>query len=356
MARFHSLRGIHPESETERFAFLDNIMKGDEDRLDRHQSKAKQAMPSVLAGFARPVIANIAIIVKQSLMWWFRVPVKLFRPYAVNPWMMLHELAESESKEFNSRYITEIVKRDGFKVVIRNVWPPMLANGIAGASLFHSYTVCNIWLRSRNFDGPSAYFLAGGISGVVHSCVATPMDHLTKRAFQENSIRFWYHGYHQVVKNTLNLIPGSNIKKVKILYQDLVFNSMRDIAGFALFFGVYENLQSIGRNHLSADRHDIGSFGKALVTGGTLLMSGAAAGSAYQLVAFPLNQLKGVFSSVQKDSCRNLSKLEVAKIIRATTPISAIFSGISTQIRISVPPSALGLLIYELSKDWIMKL
>ena len=337
-------------------------MKTDGDSLDRHQSKTKQAMPGILAGFARPVITNIAIIIKQSLMWWFRVPVKLFRPYAVNPWIMLHELAESESKALNSRYITEIVKRNGIKVVFRNVGPPMLANGIAGASLFHSYTVCNIWLRSRNFNVPSGYFLAGGVSGLVHSCVATPMDRLAKRALKEDAIRFWYHGYHRVVKNTLNLIPGSNISKIKILYQDLVFNTMRDIAGFALFFGVYENIQSIGRNHLSADRHDISpdppfvSFGKSIVTGGTLLVSGAAAGSAYQLVAFPLNQLKGVFNSVQKDSGRNLSKLEVAKMIRATIPISAIFSGISTQILIAVPPSALGLLIYELFKDWIMKL
>jgi hypothetical protein len=184
------------------------------------------AVPGLLAGFSRTFLTKSVLfglsIVREVIQWWFRVPIKMFRPYAVNPWMVLNEMAITDGKQLTYRYVQTAVKREGWRVVALNVLPLMLANGTVGAVLFHTYTVA-----SSRIQSPYRFYLAGGIAGLFSSTVSTPMDRLTRMIVKGHSVQQRHQGIHHAAHSALKAVRGDLLSKIRFFYRGFGFNSIK---------------------------------------------------------------------------------------------------------------------------------
>ena len=72
---------------------------------------------SVLAGMSRSIATNTSIVIisilKGTIKWWFRVPVKLFRPYVLNPWWIFTEMAKKHGQSLSPSFIRFIITNHG---------------------------------------------------------------------------------------------------------------------------------------------------------------------------------------------------------------------------------------------------
>ena len=305
------------------------------------------SLPEYVAGVSRSVTAGIISTLgptmKQTLLWWFKMPVKLFRPYAVNPWTFIQQSAKNESKQLDYTYIVEIAKRDGTSIFGKRILPMLLANSLAGICLFQSYSATYHFLHGNDF---STYFMAGGIAGLTQSFVSTPLHNIgqliTKSETKPN-----------LNASSKSIHAGGHFG---LLYRGCGFNCIRDTIGYALFFGVFESMQIIGNSNRPRRKHPYpidSQTLESLRSGVIVVLSGGLAGAAYQTVAYPLNR----FRILTGMNCQqNRSKSQIPQLLMKGFKSGELFSGISSQILRAVPPSALGLLIYEISKDWVAKL
>ncbi|KAJ1551025.1 hypothetical protein HK405_015341, partial [Cladochytrium tenue] len=171
--------------------------------------------PGVLAGLAKSFATRSAFAVtafaKGLLKWWFRVPIKLFRPSVVNPLIVLNKMAEAEGKKVSATYVRSVVKEEGFHLISKNMIPLLVCNSVVGAVLFNVYLSSSAALdalattkaeraaaaaaaaASTDDDDDARApltvldrrhlhpFVAGGLAGAAQSVLATPIDNVTRR-------------------------------------------------------------------------------------------------------------------------------------------------------------------------------
>lgn len=73
--------------------------------------------PAVLAGvvrsFAASAATSLALLSKGLLKWMFKYPVKLFRPSAVNPFMVFSAFAKYERQQLSLAFLRQLIQRNG---------------------------------------------------------------------------------------------------------------------------------------------------------------------------------------------------------------------------------------------------
>jgi hypothetical protein len=184
------------------------------------EKKKLEAMPGLLAGFSRTFLTKSILfglsLLREGIQWWFRIPIKMFRPYAVNPWLVLNEMAAIDGQRFTVGYIRKVVEKDGWRMLGLNVVPLMVANGMVGVVLFHSYTLASI--KTRND------FVAGGIAGMTSTFMATPMDRLTQMMTREKVMKHRHRGVHRALHSAFDSLPSNSISKATFLYRGFAFN------------------------------------------------------------------------------------------------------------------------------------
>ncbi|KAJ3226818.1 hypothetical protein HK099_004087 [Clydaea vesicula] len=102
-------------------------------------------LAETIAAFVRAFLMKSTITLsgfgKGFLKYWFRTPVKFFRPSTLNPWALFSAMASAEEKKANFRFVRSVVKNEGIQVIGRNMLPLMLANAFVGAVLFNVYAI-----------------------------------------------------------------------------------------------------------------------------------------------------------------------------------------------------------------------
>jgi hypothetical protein len=72
---------------------------------------------SVLAGVAKVFATKSALTVtfwlKGLIKWWFRYPIKLFRPHTISPYYVFSAMAQNEGKTVSLRYMKGVVADEG---------------------------------------------------------------------------------------------------------------------------------------------------------------------------------------------------------------------------------------------------
>jgi hypothetical protein len=142
----------------------------------------------------------------------------MFRPYAVNPWLVLNQMAQSDGKTFSIGYIRRVVQQEGWRMLGLNVLPLMVANGMVGVALFHSYTLAS-WKTSNHFFG-------GGIAGMISTIIATPMDRVTQM-MTTHVMQHRHIGVHQAAYKACKTLPRGFLARMTYLYRGIAFNSIR---------------------------------------------------------------------------------------------------------------------------------
>lgn len=134
-----------------------------------------------------------------------------------------------------------------------------------------------------------------------------------------------------------------------------------------MFFGVFEGLQRTGRKFtnkiwgykyepelsiLKSDRPLSLKITNAFV----VITSGAIAGAAFQSVVYPLDTMQRQNMFLQHDSNKRSSGLSWALKMLKNNGVGFYYRGMGAKLVMAMPPSALGLFVYEISSDWIQQL
>ncbi|KAF9585723.1 hypothetical protein BGW38_001062 [Lunasporangiospora selenospora] len=147
----------------------------------------------------------------QTLQFWYRVPIKLFRPMRVDYLVMARAATmgviptpankpmdqQTTLKQLSRRtqffratsigMITHAIQTQGSGFIFRQVLPPLVANSFIGSVLYTTYIFtlpifhpAATYQKSRTFPPPPFYavFMAGACAGAAQSLVAAPMDSL----------------------------------------------------------------------------------------------------------------------------------------------------------------------------------
>lgn len=138
---------------------------------------------SLTTGLVRAFILN-------PLYFWFRSPLKIFRPTRVDYLDLARALLPPEKLlrrkghliNYNTTtfgLLSHAVKKRGTSFLSQYVLPPLLVNSVIGMVLFTTYDQLHPRLLPSN--PMLAPYLAGGLAGLTQSLIATPFDSVKVR-------------------------------------------------------------------------------------------------------------------------------------------------------------------------------
>ncbi|KAJ2547576.1 hypothetical protein EV175_005165 [Coemansia sp. RSA 1933] len=144
--------------------------------------------------------------------------------------------------------ISNAVKQRGWTFVPRYVVQPMVANWAVGFALFTTYTATlpaeyaqassQYSISSRNELSWHPPVFAGAFAGLAQSIVATPLDSLRVRFEVEDMVNGRYHSWWGFAKSQ------ASDAGIKGLYRGLKLTMIKDILGYAAFFGIFEKIKN----------------------------------------------------------------------------------------------------------------
>lgn len=215
----------------------------------------------VIAGVVRTLSFNSIIILKSFLKYWFRNPVRLFKPSRVRKYSL-------------------------------STVPLMAINSVSSILLFNSFSMLN----SKTYPE-----IAGGIAGGISSLVSVPLDNFQKHPTKFNEI------------------------KITAIFKNYNFLLVREMACFAVFFGVFERSSVILNKRIKFNEKHSRPI--------AVVLAGSVAGGSYATTLHVFNKFHDY--------------REVEGMIRKP---HVIFKGLGFKILKAVPPAAIALSVYELMK------
>ncbi|KAF8929408.1 mitochondrial carrier domain-containing protein [Dissophora ornata] len=209
----------------------------------------------------------------QGLQFWYRVPIKLFRPMRVDYLIMARAatmgliptpsnrlglvqtpIKHSKRSQFfratSIGMLTHAIRTQGAGFVYRQVLPPLIMNSFIGSVLYTTYIFtlpifhpAFTYQKSRTFPPPpfTAVFMAGALAGAAQSLVAAPMDSL-KVKFQVQDLA--HGGKHKSMAS----FAVTTLKELglKTVYRGFALTLVKDSLACGLFFGVFEWVKQQG--------------------------------------------------------------------------------------------------------------
>ncbi|KAF9291798.1 hypothetical protein BGZ68_002177 [Mortierella alpina] len=212
----------------------------------------------------------------QALQFWYRVPIKLFRPMRVDYLVMaraatmgiiptpenrlVQAQAHAQTVKLSKRtqffratsigMLAHAIRTQGAGFVYRQVLPPLIMNSFIGSVLYTTYIFtlpifhpAFTYQKSRTFPPPPfpAVFMAGALAGAAQSLVAAPMDSL-KVKFQVQDLA--HGGKHK----SMSSFAITTLKELglKTVYRGYALTLVKDSLACGLFFGVFEWVKQQG--------------------------------------------------------------------------------------------------------------
>ncbi|KAJ3188304.1 hypothetical protein HDU85_005455 [Gaertneriomyces sp. JEL0708] len=370
----------------------------------------------VIAGVAKSFATKSAFAAtafgKGLLKWWFRVPVKFFRPYTVNPWLIVNHMAQAQGAKVGVGYVRSVVTHEGYGFFGKNIFPLLMANAAAGAVLFNVYGGLIFALSASSEDNPPSSlaaaiafdhhhpFMAGAVAGASTSLIATPLENINRRITPSDLVANRHDGACKFVFRSISqALKGETTTwgKARRLYRGFGFIAAKDACGFGMFFGMFEFFRRLGKGivadawklnsePLDKERTSAGAPTRPasliMANAAAVIAAGAAAGSAYQIVIYPLDNIPSVLAASQisrltknpiavqavasakapvyEDGFMNTNPSagrpqrirwkRVWKVLRAQG-IRPFYAGIGPQLVRVMPPSAIGLFVYEIASQ-----
>ncbi|KAJ3086446.1 hypothetical protein HDU96_004915 [Phlyctochytrium bullatum] len=275
--------------------------------------------------------------------------------------------------------------------------PLLICNSLIGAILFNTYSLSfNLLttyvptlpsdtsfieeedLEDLNYTVRHHPFTAGALAGAAQSLLATPLDNVTKRVDPADVAARHRDGVFRVMAETVReAMPrtGGAWAKWKFLYHGYPYNLTKDALGFSLFFGLFETTRRVGKRFV-LDLHERNAWPRrftypddptrsrptlSLTLGNVaaVVTAGSLAGMSYQLVAYPIDRLpQAIESAGAGEAPTSLPQQLLYKpdwratwSLLRTQGVAPLYRGIGAQLVRVAPPSAAGLLIFEIANQ-----
>jgi hypothetical protein len=332
-------------------------------------SDQSSLFPGFIAAIARQIMANSSIIIlnitREFLQFWFRFPVKMFRPFAVNPYLVFNEMAGNQAASW--KFIWKTSRKEGFRMLGLNVLPLLLANSLVGAVLFNTYTLSNHLLKSAKSNFYDS-FASGAVAGATQSLLSNPLYRIQKSLEKDSHAVNRHKGVLSLYGNAYRNLPVKGWSRFTYLYKGVFYNLLRDCVGFSLFFGVFENTNYFGKKALAMyfkapfyQRESRAEHFKhlkerpaslAFAQGLSTVVSGGMAGMAYQSFVYPLDTFHFQVKQLQKHYTQTNQFILAYRNLKKES-IRSLFQGMGSTLLKAVPASAIGLFAYEVTSDYI---
>ncbi|KAI8906025.1 mitochondrial carrier domain-containing protein [Gorgonomyces haynaldii] len=242
------------------------------------------------------------------------------------------------------RCVQSIYQREGIHGFFRGLSAPLMGSMVENSVLFISYNFIQDQIkRISNLDQARPLSLgnmclAGALSGAVVSFVLTPVE-LIKCQLQVMQ-------QHQARGPFSLLVHTLRNKGILGLYRGHFGTLMREVAGGAAWFGVYESsVKFLLDRNPGCTKQDLSPF--------SLMTAGALAGMAYNAALFPADVVK---SRQQTSSLRNPRFMDVAKTLYRQEGWRGFYRGFGITICRSAPTSGIIFLTYEtLSRNFTVE-
>lgn len=108
----------------------------------RNSSQELSSKESLGGALARATIGSLA--------FFFRLPIRLFRPVKLSSWTVLESFAKSERKSLTLTYFWRLLRRENRTFIVHLLGPPFLYNTLIGFSLFESYSLTEARLLRKH--------------------------------------------------------------------------------------------------------------------------------------------------------------------------------------------------------------
>ncbi|KAI8332586.1 mitochondrial carrier domain-containing protein [Chlamydoabsidia padenii] len=348
----------------------------------------------------------------QGLYLFYRTPVKLFRPLRVDYLVMARALlpVNDTSKRFSFRYtsigmISHAVKTKGWGFLPKHVFPPLIANTVIGTVLYTTYIATlplfhppSAYQLHRPFPPPpySSVFFAGCLAGAAQSIIATPLDSLKVRFEVNDLLEGKHRSLYQFAKTTLKDLG------IASAYRGFTLTLIRDSLACGLFFATFEWVKQQGYYsylgemyglHVVSSKtledletswkddvdHSIHQQDKSTTSDQTVkkerpplllepmfvILAGATAAVAYQLIDHPFSKIHSVFyiEEGQSEFTNKSSREPVNVLYRRTWEqcklqvrlnggswIKFLYHEFGSTVMKVVPATSVGFLVFELVK------
>ncbi|KAI9340528.1 mitochondrial carrier domain-containing protein [Obelidium mucronatum] len=381
------------------------------------------AKPDARVGLVTAVVRTVTVqgslfmmgAAKGLLKWFFRMPVKLFRPYAVNPYLVVSTMAAQDGKTMSPQYLRQVVKNEGFGVIGRNMAPLLVVNSLIGAFLFNTYAFSTHALES--IVGRSAYqntdtsvtfnwtpFVSGWTAGAAQSLFSTPVDNL-QRSLSTDSILAHRHskgGIASLILANLKDLAKSattaaipqkhpetettaakktpfahysdkahhyrthihtHLSPYKSLFHNFPQSCLKDSLGFALFFGLFENARDHGKLAVqtiqdyyqppSKSSLELHPIMKGVTITGPQALAVVAAGGLAGMGFQAVSYPIDRINAEMQGRANHNPKESWTHVVKRMGGIRQVYRGIGAQFVRVVPASAVGLFVFEIVNEYL---
>ncbi|CAO1624680.1 unnamed protein product [Sympodiomycopsis kandeliae] len=135
-----------------------------------------------------------------SLAFFFRLPIRLFRPVKLSSWTVLESFAKRERKTLSAKYLFQLIRREKNSFLFHLLGPPIVFNTLVGFTLFESYSLCESHLLRKHYPERSnqddletsptdsirktswtplwIVTVAGGVAGAAQCILSAPLDNV----------------------------------------------------------------------------------------------------------------------------------------------------------------------------------
>jgi len=183
------------------------------------------------------------------------------------------------------------------------------------------------------------FLASGGMAGCIFAFAETPVD-LVKCQLQMRGKEF--SGFRDCI------VKIYRSHGTRGLFQGFAATQIRDIPGFAFYFGTYDGVKKyFGKGQTATQMETY-----------KLLIAGALAGLAIWGGIYPLDVIKSSLQSDHTDKSQRQYKnwMDCAKKIYAKNGTRGFFKGLAPCLLRSAPANAVGLFAYEWSLKFMAKI
>ncbi|KAJ6608591.1 hypothetical protein B0H10DRAFT_519187 [Mycena sp. CBHHK59/15] len=252
------------------------------------------------------VQAAIARTATRAVALYFSRPARLFRPSKVSGWHSLSGLATQDGTSLTPSYLSSLIKSQGFMVIPKHFFPPMVVNAILGTILWASYAETSSAFQPHIGNHPTMMAaLAGAIAGGTQAIVSAPADNVRLLVEGGHSGHSWSHGWKEIFRGAPPPASSSRHETIQDIRQvrswmkevgDMAgrgwsnwgYTFGKDVTGFAAFFAIFEITRRIALKVRATSQNTTRLVqAPRFLHGVTLVTGGVLAGLSYEIIGRP---------------------------------------------------------------------
>jgi hypothetical protein len=193
-----------------------------------HHHQTAPVASTVQAGLSRSITAPLA--------FFFKTPLRLFRPPRVSHTAVLNAVvrAEHNNARLSPQFLRQLIREQPsiLSFTVNWILPPLIANAVVGMTLFGAYEFAQSKVKSCDRN-PFSELMCGAAGGLAHGAIVHPLESLKSQFIRSRGAA------------AAGEAQPYSWARVGELCRGVHRTMMRDSFAFGVFFGSYEGIREL---------------------------------------------------------------------------------------------------------------